>query len=88
MKATRNYILALVMGLLALVQAVSGFVLWLALPQGGGGAAGGETFLWSRGVWLTIHERAAIALAVIVIIHVIFHWGWIVQTTKSYFSQK
>jgi hypothetical protein len=28
----RNYIIALVMALLALVQAVSGFVLWLALP--------------------------------------------------------
>ena len=89
MKATRNYILAIVMGLLALVQAVSGFVLWLALPQGSRGAgAGVETFLWSRDVWRTIHMRSAVALLVIVIIHVIFHWGWIAQMTKSYFSQK
>ncbi len=87
-KATRNYLIAMVMGLLALMQAVSGFVLWLALPSGGRGAAGGGTFLWSRATWLTIHDRVAVILIVIVIIHVILHWGWIVRMTKSYFSQK
>jgi cytochrome b subunit of formate dehydrogenase len=86
--ATRNYIIALVMGLLALVQTVSGFVLWLALPSGGRGAADGGTFLWSRGVWLNIHSRAAIVLMVIVVIHVILHWGWIVSMTKSCFGRK
>jgi len=84
-KATRNYLIALVMALLALVQAVSGFVLWLVLPQGGRGDGG--TFLWSRDAWLTIHNRAAIALTVIVVIHIILHWSWIVRTTKSYFRQ-
>jgi len=81
--AMRNYILALVMALLALVQAVSGFVLWLALPSGGRG-----TFLWSRGVWLNMHSRSAVVLMILVVIHVIWHWGWIVRMTKSYFSQK
>jgi cytochrome b subunit of formate dehydrogenase len=88
-KATRNYIIAAVMGLLALVQAVSGFVLWLALPCGGrGGGSGDGTFLFSRDVWLTIHDRAAIALTVIVIVHIILHWGWIVRMTKSYFGRE
>jgi cytochrome b subunit of formate dehydrogenase len=81
--AIRNYIIALVMGLLALVQIVSGFVLWLALPAGDGG-----TFLWSRGVWLNIHSRSAIVLMIIVVVHVILHWGWIVSTTKSCFGRK
>ena len=84
-KTTRNYLIALVMALLALVQAVSGFVLWLALPSGSRGDGG--TFLFSRDVWLTIHSRAAIALTVIVLIHVILHWSWIVRMTKSYFSR-
>ena len=53
-KATRNYVLALVMALLALFQAVAGFVLWLVLPRGEGymggrgTAVGGGTFLWDR----------------------------------------
>jgi hypothetical protein len=88
-KATRNYLIALVMGLLGLVQLVSGLVLWLALPCGGrGGGGGGGTFLWSRDVWLTMHNRAALVLAAIVIIHIILHWGWIVRMTKSYFGRE
>jgi len=71
------------MGLLALVQAVSGFVLWLALPSGGRG-----TFLWSRGVWLNMHSRSAIVLMILVIVHVILHWGWIVSMTKSCVGRK
>lgn len=88
-KATRNYIIAAVMGLLGLMQAVSGFVLWLALPCGGGrGSGGGGTFLFSRDVWLTMHDWAAIALTAIVILHIILHWGWIVRMTKSYFRRE
>ena len=86
-KATRNYLIALVMALLAMVQAVSGFVLWLVMPHGERGWVDGGTFLWSRDTWLTMHNRAALALTVIVIIHIIIHWGWIVRMTKSYFSR-
>jgi ABC-type dipeptide/oligopeptide/nickel transport system permease subunit len=88
-KATRNYILALIMALLALFQAVSGFVLWLALPAGYMGGRGTDsTFLWSRGIWLNLHNWTAVALVVIVLVHVILHWGWVVRMTRSYFSQK
>jgi cytochrome b subunit of formate dehydrogenase len=87
-KVTRNYLIAAVMGLLGLVQLVSGFVLWLALPCGGRGGGGGSTFLWSRDVWLTMHNRSALLLAAIVIVHIILHWGWIVRTTRSYFGRK
>lgn len=91
-KATKNYTLALVMALLALFQAISGFVLWLVLPTGGGyrggfGTAGG-TFLWSRDGWISIHDWTAAALVVIVIIHIILHWGWIARMTRSYFRPK
>jgi cytochrome b subunit of formate dehydrogenase len=86
-KATRNYLIALVMALLVLVQLVSGFVLWLALPCGGRGGGGG-TFLWSRDVWLTMHNRSALLLAAIVIVHIILHWDWIVRMTKSYFGRE
>jgi ABC-type dipeptide/oligopeptide/nickel transport system permease subunit len=90
-KATRNYILALVMALLALFQAVSGFVLWLVLPRGDGYQGGrGEqnTFLWTRDGWIVLHDWTAVALVVIVVIHIILHWGWIVRITRSYFKPK
>ena len=87
-KWVQNYILFGIMFLLALFQAVSGFVLWLALPCGGGRGGGGGTFLFSRDVWLTMHNRAALVLAAIVIVHIILHWGWIVRMTKSYFGRE
>jgi hypothetical protein len=57
----------MVMALLALFQAVSGFVLWVVLPRGGGyrgglGTAGG-TFLWTRDSWINVHVWTAVALA-------------------------
>jgi hypothetical protein len=83
-KATLNYLIALVMALLGLVQLVYGFVLWPALPPG----SRGGTFLFSRDVWLTMHNRSALLLAAIVILHIILHWNWIVRMTKSYFRPK
>jgi uncharacterized iron-regulated membrane protein len=86
-KATSNYIMAAVLLLLSLFMALSGFILWFALPHGGGRAA--ITF-WSltRDTWIDIHNRLALVLLVIVIIHLVWHRKWIVYMTKSYFRAK
>ena len=93
-KATQNYILFIVLFFPGLFQAVSGFVMWLALPHGGGGygrggmADGGSAIFWSitRDTWRGLHDWAAVALLVMIIIHLILHWKWIVYMTKSYFK--
>ncbi|HUV55624.1 MAG TPA: DUF4405 domain-containing protein [Dehalococcoidales bacterium] len=91
-KATRNFILAITLILLSLVEVISGFVLWLAFPKCGAGAGrdwqGGDggtlTFgTIPRDTWIDIHDWAAVALLVVVIIHVILHWQWIVHMSKS-----
>ena len=94
-KPVRNYILAVIMALLALVQAVSGFVLWLVLPRGGGfrgGRGGGfdteATFLWSRDTWINVHDWVCVALLVMLVVHLILHWRWIVHMTKTVWAQK
>jgi len=81
------------MFLLALFQAVSGFVLWLVLPRGGGyrggrgtGIGGEAIFLWDRHTWIDLHTWVAVALLVVIVLHLIFHWKWIVYVTKRYFS--
>jgi len=92
-KVTRNYLLAFIMFLLALFEAVSGFVLWLVLSRGGRGYMGGRgpgigdeaTFLWGRDTWVDLHNWVAVAPIVLVVTHVILHWGWIVRMTKGYF---
>ncbi len=89
-KSRRNYIVDLIIFLLALFEVVSGFVLWLVLPRGRGymGGRGEElvteaTFLWSRDIWLDLHNWVAVALLVIVALHLILHWRWIVHMTKT-----
>lgn len=97
-KAKLFFSLTITMFLLGLVEAVSGFVLWLALPTGGGGGGFGrhgggggvgELTFWgiTRHTWLDIHDWVAIGLIVVVSIHIIMHWKWIVRMIKRFFMQ-
>jgi len=81
--------------LLALFQAISGFILWLALHGGDGyrggrnaGLGGQTAFLWDRHTWIDLHDWTAVALLVIIVIHLILHWRWIVYMTGSYFRSR
>ena len=84
-KWLKNYILFVFLLVLGLIQAISGFLLWLVIPGGHRGFGIGQIsgdYLWSRYTWIEIHDWTAIALVVVVIIHIILHWKWIVYMTK------
>jgi uncharacterized iron-regulated membrane protein len=83
-----TYLFSLVSSLLVLglVEAVSGFILWFALPSGGGRKGLELTYLGiARHTWIDIHDWIAIALTVIVIIHIVIHWKWVLQMGKNIF---
>ena len=94
-KAIRNWVLAIIMTALGLVEAITGFVLWLVLPGAGGGSGRGlgggvgasNLTYWglSRHTWINIHDWVAVALIVLVTIHVILHWKWIIRMVKIMF---
>ena len=80
-----NYILFIILLLLGLIQAISGFLLWLVIPGGHRGFGIGQVtgdFLWSRFTWIEIHDWTAVALVIVVIFHIILHWKWIIYMTK------
>ena len=93
-KWATNYILFVIMLLLGLAQATSGSVLWFVLPSGQHGYLGGRnaeltdsSFLsWPRHNWIDLHDWTAVALLVMLIIHLILHWKWIIYTTRKSFS--
>ena len=92
-KQTLNYLTNLIFFLLMLIETLTGFVLWLVLPHGGGGGGGKrgltlteETFIWGRDTWLDLHDWFAVALLVVLVIHLILHWKWIVYMTKKVFK--
>jgi len=92
-KATRNYIVDLVMFVLIIVEAISGFVIWIVFPRGGGymggrgsGLVTETSFLRARDTWIALHNWAAVALVVVVVLHLILHWKWVVHMTKKLFK--
>ncbi|MFC1983485.1 DUF4405 domain-containing protein [Chloroflexota bacterium] len=57
---------------------------------GQGRGFGDDAIFWSltRHTWIELHDRVAVALVVIVIIHLVLHWKWIVYMTNSFFKKK
>ena len=54
------------------------------------GSGGGEATFWSlsRNDWADLHGWVAVALVVVVIIHLVVYWKWIIYVTKSYFKER
>ncbi len=74
---------------LGLVEAFSGFVLWLALPSGGGnGRRAIEQAFWgfTRHTWIDIHDWFAVALIGICVVHLAMHWKWVLRMVRSTFT--
>ena len=67
----------------SLVEAVSGFVLWFALPHSGGRWASLEFWSITRTEWVSIHDWAAVGLTAIVLVHLLIHWKWTVCVTRQ-----
>jgi len=90
-KARVNLFVDLAIGFAALVEAVSGFVLWLVLPhvgyQGGRGTAINQSFILSRSDWLALHDWFALIIVLGVLLHVALHWKWIVCMVRGLWQQ-
>lgn len=83
-KSTLFFILACLMFLLGIVEGISGFILWLVIPRGGG-RGGAESVFWgiTRDTWIDLHDWVAVAMLVLIVIHIILHWKWIVRMIKT-----
>jgi hypothetical protein len=82
-----RYIAALTLFVLTAFEVLSGCVLWLILPRGGGNMHPtqlgiGRTF-WGlqRNVWVDLHAWVAVLMVAIIVVHVVIHWRWIVNVT-------
>lgn len=54
---------------------VSGLVLYLVLPEGGGRGSGWVTYLGiPRNQWVTMHNNTSLIFAALLILHLLLHW--------------
>lgn len=81
-----NYLVDLLMVIAFLITAISGLILFLFLP-GGFPRAGQQLCLAiTRRGWIVIHNFAGVIVIILVLLHLILHWNWIIQVTKSWFK--
>ena len=54
---------------------ITGLVLYLVLPEGGGRGSGWATYLGiTRNQWVTMHNYTSLVFASLLIIHLLLHW--------------
>jgi hypothetical protein len=73
-KTTVYFSIDVAQGIVALLLFVSSLLLWVVFPKG---------FYPSYLLWIDIHKWSGVALTVLVILHVVLHWRWIVQKARS-----
>jgi hypothetical protein len=81
--------------LCVVILAISGLVRWLILPSGYGYYGGRffvdtayTVFIFSRHTWGDIHRWTAVILLILITLHIILHWRWIVNMSKNLISIK
>ena len=85
-----NWILDAGVFFTALVAGLSGLY-FLYVPVGG--YQGGKnplydiTILFSRSTWDDLHLWGGVAMILIVTIHLLYHWDWVVSMTKKIWNQ-
>ena len=54
---------------------ISGLVLYLVLPEGGGRGSGWVTYMGiARNQWVTMHNNTSLIFTALLIIHLLLHW--------------
>ena len=62
---------------------VSGLVLYLVLPSGGGQGSGWAAYLGiARNQWATMHNNTSLIFAALLIIHLLLHWKFFRHINK------
>jgi hypothetical protein len=96
-RSSSNFTVALVSFINLLGLVFTGFIMKYILPSGTGGLGrqlhsgrGREPIkeLWSmtRHEWGGIHFYLALVFVILMVVHIILHWGWIKNYCKSLFS--
>jgi hypothetical protein len=68
--------------LIFVLLAVTGTINWLVLPRGY--ESGSGTLRALRHVLCEVHAWAAVLFAVVVMVHLVLHWGYVRANLKQY----
>ncbi|MCQ1536787.1 DUF4405 domain-containing protein [Methanosarcina sp. KYL-1] len=83
-----NYIVDLILTTLFLGVAGTGLLMYFFMPSG---IPRGKYVVYmglTKATWVWIHSRAGILMTIIIVVHLILHWHWIVYTTRNFFRKR
>ncbi len=87
-KTKINYTVDFFIALSFIVTAISGFLLFFFMPDGVQ-RGGYQQFLGLiKKDWLAMHDYSGIIMVILVVVHFVLHWNWIVCMSKGIFSRK
>ena len=68
---------------------ISGLVLYLVLPSGGGQGNGWELFLnIPRNQWVVMHDNSSLVFAALIITHLFLHWKFFWHINRYFIRNK
>ena len=68
---------------------ISGLVLYLVLPSGGGRGGGSGVYLGiARDQWLNMHNYTSLIFAALIIIHLVLHWMYFRNIRKCFITKQ
>ena len=86
LKQKINYWIDLILIILFLISAISGFIIWI-FPHGPH-----SSMIKFLGIlkyqWKILHAWISLLFIIFVLIHLILHWKWLLQMTKKIFTKK
>jgi len=83
-----NYLIDLILTTLFFGVAGTGLFMYFFIPSG---VQRGRYIVYmglTKATWIWIHSRIGILMIILVVIHLLLHWKWIVCTTKNFFQKE
>jgi uncharacterized membrane protein len=87
-KTKINYFIDVLIGILFLITAITGLIIFFFLPSGVSRGSY-QTFLGiAKYKWSSLHDYAGIGMIIFTFVHMLLHINWFVCMTKNMFQKK
>ena len=83
-----NFFIDLFMAVSFFIVAIAGLVIFFFLPSGVIRGGYQEFLSLTKQTWVAVHNWFGIILIILMTIHLILHWNWIVTMTKKLIQRK